>query len=68
MKWKLAELNIAKMMYDYEGPEMRDFAEARERLEALRQNDSSSFSFAISAPHPPPVAQSQAGAGKPDIT
>jgi len=56
MNWKLAALNIAKMMYDYDGPEMKDFVDAQERLEGLRKDGSSPFAFAFSAPYPPPAA------------
>ena len=35
MNWKLAELNIAKMMYDYDGPEMKGFVDALDSVDAL---------------------------------
>jgi hypothetical protein len=37
MKWNLAELNIAKMMFAAEGPEMRDFNEALDPVNALAE-------------------------------
>jgi heme-degrading monooxygenase HmoA len=35
MNWNLAELNIAKMMFEAEGSEMRDFNEALDPVNAL---------------------------------
>lgn len=35
MPWNLAELNIAKMMYEPDGPEMQDFNDALDSVNAL---------------------------------
>jgi len=35
MNWNLAQLNIAKMIYDPEGPEMQDFNDALDPVNAL---------------------------------
>ena len=37
MPWNLAELNIAKMMYAPDGPEMQDFNDALDSVNALAE-------------------------------
>ena len=37
MSWKLAQLNIARMLYEPDGPEMQDFNDALESVNAIAE-------------------------------